>query len=91
MTADALMSRHTAAWQAATVHPFLEGVRDGSLPEHSFDRWLAGSLFRAIATASWRSCRHPGRPGHHRATPRNATAIASGDPIPKPAPKTAIR
>jgi hypothetical protein len=69
MTADALMSRHTAAWQAATVHPFLEGVRDGSLPGHSFDRWLAGSLFRAIATASWRSCRHPGRPGHHRATP----------------------
>ncbi|MGH3541737.1 MAG: hypothetical protein ACRDTO_05080, partial [Mycobacterium sp.] len=41
MTADALMSRHTSAWQAATVHPFLAGVRDGSLPEHSFDRWLA--------------------------------------------------
>src|ERR1700694_2771992 len=41
MTADALVSRHTAAWQAGTVHPFLAGVRDGSLPEHSFDRWLA--------------------------------------------------
>src|ERR1700719_4934459 len=41
VTADALMRRHTAAWQAATVHPFLAGVRDGSLPEHSFDRWLA--------------------------------------------------
>ena len=41
MTADAVMSRHTAAWQAATVHPFLAGVRDGSLPEHSVDRWLA--------------------------------------------------
>jgi formylaminopyrimidine deformylase / aminopyrimidine aminohydrolase len=41
VTADALMSRHTSAWQAATVHPFLAGVRDGSLPEHSFDRWLA--------------------------------------------------
>ena len=23
MTADALVSRHTSAWQAATVHPFL--------------------------------------------------------------------
>ena len=61
MTADALMSRHTSAWQAATVHPFLAGVRDGSLPEHSFDRWLA-YLFaqvlvraqsRIAATASW--------------------------------------
>jgi thiaminase len=41
MTADALVSRHAAAWRAATVHPFLAGVRDGSLPEHPFDRWLA--------------------------------------------------
>jgi formylaminopyrimidine deformylase / aminopyrimidine aminohydrolase len=41
MTADALVSRHTSAWQAATVHPFLAGVRDGSLPADSFDRWLA--------------------------------------------------
>jgi thiaminase len=32
MTAAALMSRHTSAWQAATVHPFLAGVRDGSTP-----------------------------------------------------------
>jgi thiaminase len=41
MTSEALVSRHTAAWQAATVHPFLAGMRDGSVPEHSFDRWLA--------------------------------------------------
>jgi hypothetical protein len=45
---DALMSRHTAAWQAATVQPFLEGVRDGSLPEHSFDRWLALNSSRLL-------------------------------------------
>jgi hypothetical protein len=37
MTADGLVSRHTAAWLAATVHPFA-GVRDGSVPEDSFDR-----------------------------------------------------
>ena len=49
MTADALMSRHTSAWQAATVHPFLAGVRDGSLPEHSFDRWLAQDYLFAQA------------------------------------------
>jgi hypothetical protein len=30
MTGDTLMSRHTSAWQAATVHPFLAGVRYGS-------------------------------------------------------------
>jgi len=41
LTADALLTRHAAAWQAATVHPFLAGVRDGSVPEDSFDRWLA--------------------------------------------------
>jgi formylaminopyrimidine deformylase / aminopyrimidine aminohydrolase len=41
MTAEALLARHAAAWQAAVVHPFLTGVRDGSVPEESFDRWLA--------------------------------------------------
>jgi thiaminase len=41
LTADALLTRHAAAWQAATVHPFLAGVRDGSVPADSFDRWLA--------------------------------------------------
>src|ERR1700751_334714 len=49
VTAAALMSRHTSAWQAATVHPFLAGVRDGSLPEHSFDRWLAQDYLYAQA------------------------------------------
>ena len=49
MTADALVSRHAAAWQAATVHPFLAGVRDGSLPEHPFDRWLAQDYLFAQA------------------------------------------
>jgi formylaminopyrimidine deformylase / aminopyrimidine aminohydrolase len=49
MTADALMSRHTSAWRAATVHPFLAGVRDGSLPEQSFDRWLAQDYLFAQA------------------------------------------
>ena len=47
---------------------------------------VAGSLLRAIATASSRSWRHPGRPSHHRAMPRHANATASGDPTPKPAP-----
>ena len=49
MTAEALVSRHMAAWQAATVHPFLAGVRDGSVPEDAFDRWLAQDYLFARA------------------------------------------
>jgi formylaminopyrimidine deformylase / aminopyrimidine aminohydrolase len=49
MTAEALVSRHEAAWRAATVHPFLAGVRDGSLPEDCFDRWLAQDYLFAQA------------------------------------------
>ena len=55
MTADALLSRHTAAWQAATVHPFLAGVRDGSVPEDCFDRWLAQD-YRATSSATVAHC-----------------------------------
>jgi formylaminopyrimidine deformylase / aminopyrimidine aminohydrolase len=49
MTAEALLARHVAAWQAAVVHPFLTGVRDGSVPEESFDRWLAQDYLYAQA------------------------------------------
>jgi formylaminopyrimidine deformylase / aminopyrimidine aminohydrolase len=49
LTADALLTRHAAAWQAATVHPFLAGVRDGSVPADSFDRWLAQDYLFAHA------------------------------------------
>jgi len=49
VTAAALLTRHAAAWEAATVHPFLAGVRDGSLPADSFDRWLAQDYLFAQA------------------------------------------
>jgi formylaminopyrimidine deformylase / aminopyrimidine aminohydrolase len=49
VTADALLTRHAAAWQAATVHPFLAGVRDGSVPADAFDRWLAQDYLFAQA------------------------------------------
>lgn len=35
-----LLSRSPDAWRAATGHPFLHGVRDGSLPAPAFDTWL---------------------------------------------------
>lgn len=49
MTADALLARYAAAWRAATNHRFLAGVRDGSVPADSFDRWLAQDYLYAQA------------------------------------------
>ena len=49
MTADVLLTRHAAAWEAATVHQFLAGVRDGSVPADAFDRWLAQDYLFAQA------------------------------------------
>lgn len=36
-----LLARHAPAWQAATHHPFLDGVREGTLPRAAFRSWLA--------------------------------------------------
>ena len=38
---DDLLGRHADAWAAATRHPFLAGVRDGTVPPADFARWLA--------------------------------------------------
>ncbi len=40
MSPGELISRHQGLWQAATRHPFLEGVREGTLPQDAFRRWL---------------------------------------------------
>ncbi|MBX7452246.1 TenA family transcriptional regulator [Mycolicibacterium sp. 3033] len=32
---------HDSLWTAATQHPFLDAVRDGSIGAAAFDRWLA--------------------------------------------------
>ena len=41
-----LPSRLADAWRAATRHPFLDRVRDGSVTTAAFDTWLAqDSLF----------------------------------------------
>ena len=36
-----LPKRHPEAWHRATRHEFLDAVRDGTVPESAFDRWLA--------------------------------------------------
>ncbi len=40
MSLQDLLSRHLATWEAATRHPFLEGIRKGTLPQAAFERWL---------------------------------------------------
>ncbi len=40
MSPQDLLSRHQDLWDRATRHPFLEGVRDGTLPQEAFSRWL---------------------------------------------------
>ncbi|MGY1855734.1 thiaminase II/PqqC family protein [Modestobacter sp. SYSU DS0290] len=40
MPVDELLSRSPIAWRAATAHPFLTGVREGTVPVAAFDTWL---------------------------------------------------
>ena len=35
-----LLSRHSDAWRGATRHPFLDAVRNGTVPVAAFDTWL---------------------------------------------------
>ncbi len=35
-----LLSRHAGAWRGATASPFLDAVREGTLPAGAFDTWL---------------------------------------------------
>lgn len=39
--ASDLLERHPAAWREAVRHPFLDGVREGTLSAGTFDSWLA--------------------------------------------------
>ena len=40
MGASRLFHRYAREWRAATSHPFLDGIRDGSLPAGAFTAWL---------------------------------------------------
>jgi len=40
MDTTELLRAHARLWHAATRHPFLDGVRDGSLPRQAFETWL---------------------------------------------------
>lgn len=40
LVAATLVEQFSAEWQAATRHPFLEAIADGSLPAEAFEAWL---------------------------------------------------
>lgn len=40
MSTSELRAKHADSWERATHHPFLDAVRDGSLPEWAFTTWL---------------------------------------------------
>lgn len=40
MTGAELLARHPEQWRTATNHPFLNGIREGSLGERAFNTWL---------------------------------------------------
>lgn len=40
MRPSGLLDRNPEAWEQATRHPFLAGVRDGKLPAGTFESWL---------------------------------------------------
>ncbi len=51
LTTAQLLSRHGELWEAATTHKFLDQVRDGSLPEPSFARWLEQDYLFVVGLA----------------------------------------
>ncbi|CAN5429353.1 MAG: TenA family transcriptional regulator [Actinomycetota bacterium] len=40
MKTNDLIEAHDPLWRDATEHPFLEGAREGTLPDGAFDEWL---------------------------------------------------
>lgn len=40
MKTQTLIEGHERIWREATEHPFLDGVREGKLPDGAFDEWL---------------------------------------------------
>ncbi len=40
ITCDRLLSKHSEAWQAATVHPFLQQCQEGTIAAEQFNTWL---------------------------------------------------
>lgn len=53
--AGELIERHGAAWRAATGHPFLVAVRDGTLEPGQFSAWLGQDYLFVAALLSFQA------------------------------------
>ena len=71
MRAADLLARVSGAWSAATRHPFLLGVRDGTVPPAAFDTWLVQDAF-FVADLLWFQARLLAR------APRVAQPVLAG-------------
>lgn len=40
MKTEGLIKAHESLWRGATEHPYLDGVRKGTLPDGAFEEWL---------------------------------------------------
>ena len=66
-----LVTTLAGEWRAATRHPFLAGVRDGTVPPAAFDTWLAQDA-HFVADLLWFQARLLAR------APRPAQAVLAG-------------
>jgi formylaminopyrimidine deformylase / aminopyrimidine aminohydrolase len=69
-----LPGRLARAWSAATRHPFLDGVRDGSVTAAAFDTWLAQDA-HFVADLLWFQARLLAR------APRPVQAVLAGGAV----------
>lgn len=74
MPVDELLQRHGHAWAAATRHPFLAAVRDGTISRAAFDTWLVQD-FRFVADLLRFQARLLAR------SPRPAQAVLAGGAV----------
>jgi len=44
-SAASLVRRHKHLWELVTRNPFIDGIREGTLPRRLFDRWLVQDRF----------------------------------------------
>lgn len=67
MKAQDLIKHHEPSWRKAIRHPFLDGVREGTLPEGVFERWLVQDYLFVLDGLAFQSRLIPRAPRHDQA------------------------
>ena len=65
LTCDQLVSRHAAAWEEATHHPFLEGCRTGTIAHGQFETWLIQDYLFVVEFTRFAARTLAGAPATH--------------------------